>query len=206
MFASDNDSERATSIEDYQNTCTNFINDLCKDYKDWIVRYRLSENEENFRNAKIDEIVKLTNEFIFKFGDTIKKIDIIMNDGISKMAENTAGYPFKFDIFVNDNSRYIIHDKKFIKVSLQAYPREGRQIRLCNYDKAQIFLINSNNPVDFNYTSTSFESSDLLDDFILIKPKKFDSFDVISITIKAEEVENNICVDSRGYTTLIVIK
>jgi hypothetical protein len=206
MFASDNDSERATSIEDYQNTCTNFISDLCKDYKDWIVRYKLSKNEENFRNAKIDEIVKLTNEFIFKFGDTIKKIDIIMNDGINKMAENTAGYPFKFDIFVNNNSRYIIHDKRFIKISLQAYPREGRQIRLCNYDKAQIFLINSNNPVDFNYTSTSFESSDLLDDFILIKPKKFDSLDVISITIKAEEVENNIPVDSRGYTTLIVIK
>jgi hypothetical protein len=206
MYASDNDSERATSIEDYQNTCTNFISDLCKDYKDWIVRYKLSKNEENFRNAKIDEIVKLTNEFIFKFGDTIKKIDIIMNDGINKMAENTAGYPFKFDIFVNDNSRYIIHDKRFIKISLQAYPREGRQIRLCNYDKSQIFLINSNNPIDFNYTSTSFESSDLLDDFILIKPKKFDSLDVISITIKAEEVENNISVDSRGYTTLIVIK
>jgi hypothetical protein len=206
MFASDNDSERATSIEDYQNTCTNFISDLCKDYKDWIVRYKLSKNEENFRNAKIDEIVKLTNEFIFKFGDTIKKIDIIMNDGINKMAENTAGYPFKFDIFVNNNSRYIIHDKRFIKISLQAYPREGRQIRLCNYDKAQIFLINSNNPIDFNYTSTSFESSDLLDDFILIKPKKFDSSDVISITIKAEEVENNISVDNRGYTTLIVIK
>jgi hypothetical protein len=206
MFASDNDSERATSIEDYQNTCTNFISDLCKDYKDWIVRYKLSQNEENFRNAKIDEIVKFTNEFIFKYGDTIKKIDVIMNDGINKMAENTAGYPFKFDIFVNDCSRYIIHDKKFIKISLQAYPREGRQIRLCNYDKAQIFLINSNNPIDFNYTSTSFESSDLLDDFILIKPKKFDSLDVISITIKAEEVENNIPVDSRGYTTLIVIK
>jgi hypothetical protein len=45
-----------------------------------------------------------------------------------------------------------------------------------------------------------------LDDFILIKPKKFDSLDVISITIKAEEVENNISVDSRGYTTLIIIK
>jgi len=206
MFASDNDSERATSIEDYQNTCTNFISDLCKDYKDWIVRYKLSKNEENFRNAKIDEIVKLTNESIFNFGDTIKKIDIIMNDGINKMAEHTAGYPFKFDIFVNDNSRYVIHDKRFIKISLQAYPREGRQIRLCNYDKSQIFLINSNNPIDFNYTSTSFESSDLLDDFILIKPKKFDSLDVISITIKAEEVENNISVDSRGYTTLIVIK
>lgn len=206
MFASDNDSERATSIEDYQNTCTDFISDLSKDYKDWIDRYKLPQAEEIFRKAKIDETVKLTNEFIFKFGDTIKKIDIIMNDGINKMAENTAGYPFKFDIFVNDKSRYIIHDKKSIRVILKAFPRPGRQIRVCNYDKNQIFLISSSNPVDFNYSITSFESSDLLDDYILLKPKKFDSIDVISITIKTEEVENNICMESRGYTSLIVIK
>ena len=206
MFASDNDSERATSIEDYQNTCTNFISDLCKDYKEWIDRYKLPQNEEIDRKSKIDEIVKFTNEFIFKFGDTIKKIDIIMNDGINKMAENTAGYPFKFDIIVNNSSRYIIHDKKSIKISLHAFPRPGRQIRICNYDKAQIFLISSSNPVDFNYSNTSFEPSDLLDDFILIKPKKFDSIDAISITIKAEEIENNVVMDSRGYTSLIILK
>lgn len=206
MFASDSDSERATSIEDYQNTCTNFISDLCKDYKEWIDRYKLPQNEEIDRKTKIDEIVKFTNGFIFKFGDTIKKIDIIMNDGINKMAENTAGYPFKFDIIVNNISRYIIHDKKSIKIGLHAFPRSGRQIRICNYDKAQIFLINSSNPVDFNYSSTSFESSDLLNDFILIKPKKFDSIDAISITIKAEEIENNVVMDSRGYTSLIILK
>ena len=55
----------------------------------------------------------MTNEFIFKYGDTIKKIDIIMNDGINKMAETTAGYPFKYDIFVNNASRYIIHNKSY---------------------------------------------------------------------------------------------
>ncbi|MDQ6723644.1 MAG: hypothetical protein M3Z01_05195 [Thermoproteota archaeon] len=128
MFASDNDSERATSIEDYQNTCTDFISDLCKDYKEWIDRYKLPQKEEIDRKSKIDEIVKFTNEFIFKFGDTIKKIDIIMNDGINKMAENTAGYPFKFDITVNNSSRYIIHDKKSIKLNLHAFPRPRRLI------------------------------------------------------------------------------
>ena len=129
-----------------------------------------------------------------------------MNDGINKMAENTAGYPFKFDIIVNDKSRYIIHDKKSIRVILKAFPRPRRQIRVCNYDKNQIFLISSSNPIDFNYSITSFESSDLLDDYILLKPKKFDSIDVISITIKTEEIENNMCTESRGYTSLIVIK
>ena len=34
----------------------------------------------------------------------------------------------------------------------------------------------------------------------------FDSIDVLSITIKVEEIENNVIMDSRGYTSLIVIK
>jgi hypothetical protein len=206
MFASDVDSERATSIQDYQNTCADFISDISKDYKEWVDRYKLSTEEENTRKASIDEIVKTTNDFIFKFGDSIKKIDIIMNDGINKMAENTAGYPFKLDIFVNNGSRYILHDKSSIKVSLKAFPRTGRQIRICNYDKDQVFLTSSSSPVEFNYSNTSFESSDLLDDFILIKPKQFKSTDVISITIKVEEIENNITMESRGYTSLIIIK
>lgn len=206
MFASDNDSERATSIADYQNTCTEFIRDLSKDYLDWVDRYKLPQEEEVSRKTKINEIVRMTNQFIFKFGDTIKKIDIIMNDGINKMAENTAGYPFNYNIFVNNTSRYIIHDKSTVRISLKASPRFKRQIRLCNYDKNQIFLLNSSNPVDFTYSNASFESSDLLDDYIILKPKQFDTLDVISITIKAEEIENNVCMESRGYTSLIVLK
>ena len=206
MFASDADSERATSIEDYQNTCSNFIIDLSKDYKDWIDRYKLSSIEENLRKAKIDEIVRLSNNFIFKFGDTIKKIDIIMNDGINKMAENTAGYPFKFDVSALNVNRYIIHDKSPIKLNIQAFPRAGKQIRICNYDKHHTFLLSSTNPLDIKYSDNSFESSDLLDDYILLKPQKLDSMDIISITIKVEEIEKNVIMDSRGYTSLIVIK
>ena len=99
MFASDGDSERATSIEDYQYTCTEFINDISKDYKDWVDRYELPTEEEDKRKNAIDFIVKTTNEFIYQYGDSIKKVDIIMNDGISKMAESTAGYPFNIEIF-----------------------------------------------------------------------------------------------------------
>jgi hypothetical protein len=206
MFASDADSERATSIEDYQNTCSNFIIDLSKDYKDWIDRYKLPQVEENSRYAKIDEIVRLSNDFIFKFGDTIKKIDIIMNDGINKMAENTAGYPFKFDISALNLSRYIIHDKSPIKLNIQAFPRSDRKIRICNYDKNHTFLISSIYPLDIKYSNNSFESSDLLDDYILLKSQILDSTNIISITIKVEEIEKDLVMDSRGYTSLIVIK
>jgi hypothetical protein len=206
MFASDADSERATSIEDYQNTCSNFIIDLSKDYKDWIDRYKLSQIEENFRKTKIDEIVKLSNDFIFKFGDTIKKIDIIMNDGINKMAENTAGYPFKFNVSALNVNRYIIHNKSPIKLIIQAFPRPGRQIRICNYDTHNTFLLSSVNPIDIKYSNNSFKYSDLLDDYILLKSQIDDSINIISITIKVEEIENNVIMDSRGFTSLIVIK
>jgi hypothetical protein len=121
------------------------------------------------------------------------------------MAETTAGYPFRFEVFVNNDNRYVIHDKKSIKLSLKAFPRTGRQIRLCNYDKDQIFLISSSSPVELNYSNTSFQPSDLLDDIMVIKPKKFESTDVISITIKAEEIENNVTMESRGLTSLIII-
>ncbi|RMF29072.1 MAG: hypothetical protein D6752_06575, partial [Candidatus Nitrosothermus koennekii] len=99
MFAIDKDSERATSIEDYQQTCVQFIEDISNDYKDWVNRYKLPEDEHKFRMEMIDYIVKNTNLWIIKYGDTIKKIDIIKDDGLNKMAGFTAGYPFKFHIY-----------------------------------------------------------------------------------------------------------
>ena len=73
MFASDRDSERATSIEDYQNTCTEFIQDISKDYRDWVERYQLPKDERDQRNKEIEDIVTKTNDWIFKFGNTDKK-------------------------------------------------------------------------------------------------------------------------------------
>ena len=44
MFASDTASERATSIEDYQNAWTNFIIDIVgTDDKNWVERYGLTD-------------------------------------------------------------------------------------------------------------------------------------------------------------------
>src|ERR687895_570828 len=68
MFATDSSSERATSIEDYQNTCTEFITDISHDYMDWIERYQLGEEETARRKATINHIVKTTNDWIVKDG------------------------------------------------------------------------------------------------------------------------------------------
>jgi hypothetical protein len=206
MFASDSDSERATSIEDYQNTCSEFILDISNDYKDWVDRYQLSPEETEERKEKIHTIVENTNDWISRFGNTIKKIDIIMNDGINKMAETTAGYPFKINVTSANQNRYVLHERKPIKLNLKSYPRDNRQVRICNYDKENVFLLESSGKIEINYSNKSFESSDLLDEFIVIKPDDFNTDDTISITIKIEELEDNIVKESRGFTTLIVIQ
>lgn len=206
MFASDRDSERATSIEDYQNTCTEFIQDLSKDYLDWVERYQLPKDEQDQRIKEIDDIVRKTNDWIFGFGKTIRKIDIIMNDGINKMAETTAGYPFQIDVSSSNQKRYIIHEKKSIKLNLRSFPRQQRQVRICNYDKDNVFLISSSNKIDVKYSKTSFDPSDLLDEFIVINSNQSDDEEVISITIKVEELENEVVKESRGYTTLLITR
>jgi len=206
MFASDRDSERATSIEDYQNTCTEFIQDISKDYRDWVERYQLPKDEQDQRNKEIDDIVRKTNDWIFGFGNTIRKIDIIMNDGISKMAETTAGYPFQIDVSSSNQKRYKNNEKKSIKLNLRSFPRQQRQVRICNYDKDNVFLLSSSNKVDVKYSKTSFDPSDLLDEFIVINSNQSEDEEVISITIKVEELENEVVKESRGYTTLLITR
>ncbi|MGV8107190.1 MAG: hypothetical protein ACP5OH_05410, partial [Nitrososphaerota archaeon] len=70
MFATDSSSERATSIEDYQHTCTEFITDISRDYKDWVDRYQLSNEESSKRKESIDNVVTTTNNWIRNFCNT----------------------------------------------------------------------------------------------------------------------------------------
>jgi hypothetical protein len=205
MFAADPSSERATSIEEYQNTCTEFITDISKDYFDWVVRYQLDDEETRRRKAVIQNIVRTTNEWINRFGTTIKKVDIIMNDGVNKMAENTAGYPFRYDVFVNNSCHYTTHPVGTVKVNLKAMPRQGRLMRIGNYHKDQVFLINSSSPVNFSLSGDSMTPADVLNDYIIIDAKNCNKHDVISITIVVEEVEKDYVTESRGYSTLILL-
>jgi hypothetical protein len=205
MFATDSSSERATSIVDYQNTCTEFITDISCDYMDWIERYQLGEQETTRRKAAISNIVKTTNDWIVKYGTTIKKVDIVMNDGVNKMAENTAGYPFQFDIFVNKLSRYTMHSVGEVRVNIKATPRPGRLARIGNYQKDQLLLINSSSPVSFSISKESMKGADILDDYIIINTDNSHMHDLISLTPVVEEVEGDYVRESRGYTTIILL-
>ncbi|HSA74496.1 MAG TPA: hypothetical protein VLD84_11140 [Nitrososphaeraceae archaeon] len=205
MFATDSSSERATSIEDYQNTCMEFIIDINRDYKDWVDRYQLSNDEITKRKNSIDSVVKTTNEWIQNYCNTIKKVDIVMNDGINKMAENTAGYPFEFEVYVNTEKRYVKHSVGTIPLRVNAIPQEGRMIRMGNYSKNELFLIASSSPVSYTVSKESMNTVDILDDYITVDASKSEKGDIISITIIVEEIKDDYVSESRGYSTVIKI-
>ena len=205
MFATDSSSERATSIEDYQYTCTEFITDISRDYKDWVDRYQLSNEESSKRKESIDNVVTTTNNWIRNFCNTIKKVDIVMNDGINKMAENTAGYPFHFEVSVNSVKRYAKHNQGTIALRVKAIPKEGRMVRLGKYSKNELFLISSSSPISPTVSEESMNIVDILDDYITVDASSCEKGSIVSITIIVEEVKDDYVSESRGYSTVIMI-
>jgi len=205
MITPDNGSRNAGSVEDYQNTCAEFIVDISKDYKDWVDRYQLSEEETQSRKATIDNIVQTTIEWIYRYCETIKKIDIVMNDGINKMAENAAGYPFNFQVSVNNMRRYTMHSVGQVKLNVKATPREARLARIGNYHKDQLLLISSSSPVNFNFSNESLKAADILDDYFVIDATHCQRNDLISVTVVVEEMTQDYASERRGYSTLILL-
>lgn len=192
-------------IKNYQNTCSEFIKDLSVDYLAWVDRYNLNEGETKRRKEKINEIVMKSSNIIFKFGDTIKKIDIIMNDGINKMAEQTAGYPFYFSIIVNNLQRYTYNPIGNIRLNIKSIPNNGNRVRLGNYDKDNFILINSSSTVNYSVNKSSLEAADILDDYIIIDGKNCVKNDIISTTVIVEEVKDGFVSEKRGLSTLVLI-
>jgi hypothetical protein len=205
MFATDSSSERATSIEDYQHTCTEFITDISRDYKDWVDRYQLSNEESSKRKESIDNVVTTTNNWIRNFCNTIKKVDIVMNDGINKMAETTAGYPFHFEVSVNSVKRYVKHNQGTVALRVNAIPHEGRMVRLGKYSKNELFLISSSSPVSPTVSEESLNTVDILDDYITLDASSCEKGSIVSITVIVEEVKDDCVSESRGYSTVIMI-
>ena len=203
MFPIDKDSERASSIEDYKQTCIQFIHDISKDYKDWVERYRLPEQEHRFRVEMIDYIVKNTSLWIDRYGDSIKKIDIIKDDGLSKMAGFTAGYPFKFHVYVDDQQLYAKHKVGRIRLDVFAEAsREDRKVRITNLRKDEFASILSS--ADVKVEKKEYDANKIIKDQVILDASNAKEGDIISITLAVEELnKDNIQMDKRGLAVII---
>ena len=76
----DEASLRTNNVNDYKVTCIDFIKDIANDYFAWVDYYKLPEEEDKRRRAGINSTVERTNEWIAKVPQTIKAIDVVMND------------------------------------------------------------------------------------------------------------------------------
>jgi len=201
----DENSERAANVDSYRITCIDFIKDISQDYLAWVDRYKLPEEEDKKRRTEIDTIIERTNEWIAKVPQTFKAVDVVMNDGIQKMAEATAGKPFQIGVFVDKKSGYTLAKPGIIDVNVKAAGRENSKTKLGSHTKEQRFRIESTGKAFFDETNVTEDESDLLDINLKLNAEECKQRDVISFTVIVSEIQNGMEYDRRGVSTVIHI-
>ena len=202
----DEGSERTDNVEDYKVTCIQFIKDISNDYLAWVEYYKLPSEEDKRRHDRIFATVERTNEWIAKVATTIKGIDVVMNDGIQKMAESTAGYPFQIGVFVNNTSGYTMAKPGMIEINIKSTGREGRKVKIGWHQKDKRFLISTTGKdVTINESNLSDTEFDFLNIVLKINAIGCQQRDLISFTVIVSETMDGQEVERRGMTTIIHI-
>jgi len=201
----DENSERASNVDSYRITCIDFIKDISQDYLAWVDRYKLPEEEDKKRRTEIATIIERTNEWIAKVPQTFKAVDVVMNDGIQKMAEATAGKPFQIGVFVDKKSGYTLAKPGIIDVNVKAAGRENSKTKLGSHTKEQRFRIESTGKAFFDETNVTEDENDLLDINLKLNAEECKQRDVISFTVIVSEIQNGMEYDRRGVSTVIHI-
>ncbi|MGH9934396.1 MAG: hypothetical protein ACRD3Z_04685, partial [Nitrososphaerales archaeon] len=80
------------------------------------------------------------------------------------------------------------------------------QVKISRYSKEQFVQLLSSANVSVNESLVNFAPKEVLDDFVMLDASGCKQSDIISITIAAEEVSDNVQVEKRGLTTLFRIK
>ncbi len=199
----DDASLRTDNVDDYRRTCIDFIKDISHDYEAWVDYYKLPEDEDKRRRAGIHATITRTNEWIAKVPQSIKAIDVVMNDGIQKMAEFTAGKPFDIGVFVNRKSSYTETKPGIIDVNVKAAGRPGRKMKLGFHFKDDRFRIESTCDAYLDQSNLPTSEFEMLDLNLKLHAENAKPRDVISFTVTVSEVENDIEIDRRGHTTIV---
>ncbi|MCV0372125.1 MAG: hypothetical protein K5793_01020 [Nitrosarchaeum sp.] len=197
------ESERTTNVDDYKRTCIDFIEDISHDYEAWVDYYKLPEDEDKKRRDGIHATIKRTNEWIAKVAQSIKAVDVVMNDGIQKMAESTAGKPFPIGVFVNGTSSYTMAKPGTIDINVKANGRENRKTKLGFHFKDDRFRIESTCGAYIDEKNLPTEQFDLMDIHLTLHAEDAKQRDVISFTVTVVEMNGDTEYDRRGLTTII---
>ena len=199
----DDASERTDNVNEYKRTCIDFIEDISHDYEAWVDYYKLPEDEDKRRRAGIRATITRTNEWIAKVAQSIKAVDVVMNDGIQKMAESTAGKPFDIGVFVNQTSSYTETKPGIIDVNVKATGRSGRKMKLGFHFKDDRFRIESTCDAYLDESDLPTSEFPMLDLNLKLHAENAKPRDVISFTVTVSEVENGVEIDRRGHSTIV---
>ena len=197
------DEERAHTPDDYKRTCMDFVEEISHDYKQWVDYYRLPEEEDKRRRTQIEATVLRSNQWIAKIATTISSIDVVMNDGIQKMAEATAGKPFQIGVFVNGRSGYTYAKPGIIDVNVKAVGGQGRHTRLGFHFKDDRFRIESTCGAFLDEPDSG--EYNMMDLHLKLYAQKAVRRDVISFTVTVVEMQDDTEYDKRGVSTIIHI-
>ena len=205
----DDASERTDNVTDYKRTCIDFIEDISGSYLEWVDLYtkrnEIPIDEDKKRRKEIASIIEKTNNWLAKVPQSIKAVAVVMNDGIQKMAEATAGKPFQIGVYINQKSEYTMAKPGIIDVNVKASGRDGRKTKLGFHQKDQRFRIEATGKAFFDETNISETEFDLMDIHLMLNTKECKQRDVISFTIIVNEMKDGVEVDRRGLSTILHI-
>lgn len=199
----DDASERTDNVDEYRRTCIDFIEDISHDYEAWVDYYKLPKDEDELRRAGIRATILRTNQWIAKVAQSIKGVDVVMNDGIQKMAEATAGKPLEIGVFVNRKAGYVEAKPGIIDVNVKAAGREKRRMKLGFHFKDSRFRIESTCGAYLDEASLPDEEFDMMDIHLRLHAENARSRDVISFTVTISEMDNGVEFDRRGVSTIV---
>ncbi len=199
----DDESERTDNVNEYQRTCIDFIEDISHDYEAWVDYYKLPEDEDKRRRSGIRATITRTNEWIAKVAQSIKAVDVVMNDGIQKMAESTAGKPLEIGVFVNHKSGYTETRPGIIDVNVKGHGRKGRKMKLGFHFKDDRFRIESTCKAYLDEDDLPVQEFETLDIHLKLHAESGKPRDVISFTVTICEMENDVEFDKRGISTVV---
>jgi len=203
------ESERTDNVTDYKRTCIDFIEDISGSYLEWVDFYsnrnEIDKDEDKKRRNEIAAIIEKTNTWLAKVPTSIKAVDVVMNDGIQKMAEATAGKPFQIGVFVNKKSEYTMAKPGIIDVHIKSVGRDGRKTKLGFHHQSQRFRIETTGKAFFDETNIPENEFDVLDIHLKLDTSQCAQRDVISFTVIVSEMKDGVEYDRRGLSTVVHI-
>lgn len=191
------------TLQDFKRQSIEFIQDISNGYKEWVDYYNLPPEEDAKRRAEIDDVVSRTCQWITQIPQNRSGLSVITDDGVQKMAEATAGWPFQIGVFVNNTSRYVSVTDTPVNIRLRAVGQNGRRVKLGRHYQSRLRIDATCKASIPDVPDVTYDSMDIT---LQLHVESCAPGDLVSFTPIFIEMEEDREFSSRGKTTLVYFK